>query len=575
MQQVDYIVIILYAIGIVAAGMVFSGKMKSSKDMFAAGGKSPWWVSGLSAFMTCFSAGTFVIWGGIAYKYGVVAIVINLCYGVAALLVGRWIAGVWRKAGVNSASEFLQARYGSSIVQFYTWVKGLLVMFVTGGSIYALSKVVCALMPLSEGHFLADPTTGYLSVPITSIIVCIIVVIIAFSGGLWAVLVTDVLQFIILSVSVIFVIPLIFGEVGGISSFIENVPEGFLSPVVEEYSWWFMIGWVTINFVAMGGEWAFVQRYVCVPKAKDAKKVAYLIGGLYIISPIFWMIPPLVYRVINPNADTEQAYILACQKVLPTGMIGLMIAAMASATASMATTRLNVFAGSFTEIYQRIKGHTVSEKQVVNVGRIVTIILGGIVLTGALLIPLYGYTNFIIDINTLLYIPLILPSIWGLFSKKISLWAVWVTTITGFISAYIIKFALVGDGFLTHVELFKPMVNWIADNSRITDMLSGIIVPLIMLLAFEIFSKKENEGWAKALSLKKQFETQKASTASLMPLKMIAITIFIIALAIAILALVNDEHKKLMFSFSIALAVIAYIAFKYFTKAKKALSLTD
>ncbi len=572
MQQVDYIVIILYAIGIVAAGMVFSGKMKSSKDMFAAGGKSPWWVSGLSAFMTCFSAGTFVIWGGIAYKYGVVAIVINLCYGVAALLVGRWIAGVWRKAGVNSASEFLQARYGSSIVQFYTWVKGLLVMFVTGGSIYALSKVVCALMPLSEGHFLADPTTGYLSVPITSIIVCIIVVIIAFSGGLWAVLVTDVLQFIILSVSVIFVIPLIFGEVGGIGSFIENVPEGFLSPVVEEYSWWFMIGWVTINFVAMGGEWAFVQRYVCVPKAKDAKKVAYLIGGLYIISPVFWMIPPLVYRVINPNADTEQAYILACQKVLPTGMIGLMIAAMASATASMATTRLNVFAGSFTEIYQRIKGHTVSERQIVNVGRIVTIALGGIVVTGALLIPLYGYTDFIIDINTLLYIPLILPSIWGLFSKKISLWAVWVTTITGFISAYIIKFALVGDGFLTQVELFKPMVNWIADHSRITDMLSGIVVPLIMLLAFEIFSKKENEGWAKALSLKQQFETQKASTASLMPLKMIAITIFIIALAIAILALVNDEHKKLMFSFSTALAVIAYIAFKYFTKAKKALS---
>ncbi|WP_298530828.1 hypothetical protein [uncultured Algibacter sp.] len=571
MNKIDYIVIILYAIGIVVAGMVFSGKMKSSKDMFAAGGKSPWWVSGLSAFMTCFSAGTFVIWGGIAYKYGVVAIVINLCYGIAALLVGRWIAGVWRKAGVNSASEFLHARYGASIVQFYTWVKGLLVMFVTGGSIYALSKVVCALMPLSEGHLLADPTTGYLSVTITSIIVCIIVVIIAFSGGLWAVLVTDVLQFIILSVSVIFVIPLIFGEVGGISAFIERAPEGFLSPVVEEYSWWFMIGWVTINFVAMGGEWAFVQRYVCVPKAKDAKKVAYLIGGLYIISPVFWMIPPLVYRVIKPNVDTEQAYILACQEVLPVGMIGLMIAAMASATASMATTRLNVFAGSFTEIYQRIKGNTVSEKNIVNVGRGVTIILGGIVVAGALLIPLYGYTDFIIDINTLLYIPLILPSIWGLFSKKIGLRAIWITTITGFISAYIIKFALSNGGFLTDYNFFEPVVLWIAENKRITDMMSGIIVPFVMLLAFEFLSKKENQGWARALSLKQEFEAQKASTASLMPLKMIAITVFIIALAIAVLAFLNTEHKSLMFLFSIALTVIAYLAFRSFTKAKKAL----
>tara|TARA_Y100000588_G_scaffold299437_1_gene320753 strand:- start:1595 stop:1945 length:351 start_codon:yes stop_codon:yes gene_type:complete len=116
MQSLDYIVIVLYVVGIIVAGFVFMGKMKTSKEMFAAGGQSPWWVSGLSAFMTQFSAGTFVVWGGIAYKYGVVAIAINLCYGVSALFVGWLIAGVWRKAGVDSASEFLQLRYGGSIV---------------------------------------------------------------------------------------------------------------------------------------------------------------------------------------------------------------------------------------------------------------------------------------------------------------------------------------------------------------------------------------------------------------------------------------------------------------------------
>ena len=69
--------------------------------------------------MTMFSAGTFVVWGGIAYRYGVVAIVINLSYGVAALVTGWLLAGVWRKAGVDSASEFLQLGYGSSGGQFY------------------------------------------------------------------------------------------------------------------------------------------------------------------------------------------------------------------------------------------------------------------------------------------------------------------------------------------------------------------------------------------------------------------------------------------------------------------------
>ena len=48
-----------------------------------------------------------MVWGGIAYKYGAVAIAINLCYGVSALLVGWLLAGVWRRAGVDSAAEFL------------------------------------------------------------------------------------------------------------------------------------------------------------------------------------------------------------------------------------------------------------------------------------------------------------------------------------------------------------------------------------------------------------------------------------------------------------------------------------
>ena len=136
--------------------------------MFAAGGEAPWWASGLSGFMTMFSAGTFVVWGGIAYEYGIVAVFINLSYGVAAMLVGWFVAGRWRSRGVASASEFLQLRFGQSIVQFYTWFKGTVGLFAMGGSIYALSKIVCALIPLDVEHPLVDPATGHLSVTVTS-----------------------------------------------------------------------------------------------------------------------------------------------------------------------------------------------------------------------------------------------------------------------------------------------------------------------------------------------------------------------------------------------------------------------
>ena len=561
MQSIDYIVIILYILGIIGAGMVFAGRMKSSREMFSAGGQAPWWVSGLSAFMTMFSAGTFVIWGGIAYRYGAVAIFINLGYGVAALLIGWFVAGHWRKLGVDSASEFLRIRFGESIVQFYTWFKGTVGLFAMGGSVYALSKIICALIPLSEGHLLLDPATGHLSVAFTSIALCIIVIIITFVGGLWAVLMTDVLQFVILTVSVVFVVPLILIKAGGVDGFLDKAPDSFLAPVAAEFSWWFIISWMLVNFCVIGAEWTFVQRYLCVPTVKDAKKVAYLFGVMYLVSPVIWMIPPIVFRTLKPDvADTEQAYILACQFVLPAGMMGLMVAAMASATASMATTRLNVFAGAFTsEVYHRRINRGASEKQLVSFGRAMTLILGCIVLAGALIIPKYGYTSFILDINTLLYGPMLMPSIWGLFSRKIGLKAVWTTVLVGFVAAYLIKFGLSESkgGFLAGVSFLRPLVEWIAEHSRIVDSVAGLVVPFCILLFLEVFRKKENPGWQRVMQTQKTFEESTLTNPSALPSRMVAICLALLAALMAILSVINREEAGTLVAIAIVLLSIA------------------
>ncbi len=558
MQLVDYIVILLYILGIVGAGMIFARKVKNAKDMFAAGGQSPWWVSGLSGFMTMFSAGTFVVWGGIAYRYGFVAVAINMCYGIAALFVGWFLAGYWRKLGVNSAAEFLQLRFGSSIVQFYTWFQGTVGIFAVGGAIYALAKVVCALMPLPEGHLLADPSTGLLSVPFTSVALCLIVILITFSGGLWAVLMTDVLQFVILVISVIFVVPLILMKAGGWNSFIERVPEGFTSPVAADFTWWFLAGWIIIHFFKIGGEWSFVQRYTCVPTSKDAKKAAFIFGAMYLISPLFWMLPPLVYRVLEPGADIEQAYILSCKLVLPAGMMGLMIAAMASATASAATSQLNVFAAAFTtEVYQRFINKDASETQLVFIGRIFTVILGLVVIAGSLMIPRYGYTRFILDITTLLTGPLVLPTIWGLFSKKIGIKAVWGTTLVGFLAAAIVKFGLATDGFLTEFSILQPVSEWVIEHQRIADLSSGILIPFFVLIVLELLSKREHPGWNRVEESKQAFHKTIAVNSSSLPAKMVAITLAAIAAVMAILALFDDSERSILFTFSIILLAIA------------------
>jgi Na+/proline symporter len=66
-QLIDYIVIFLFSGIVVAAGLSFGRSGKDMTSYFAAGGAVPWPISGLSLFMSFFSAGTFVVWGSIAY----------------------------------------------------------------------------------------------------------------------------------------------------------------------------------------------------------------------------------------------------------------------------------------------------------------------------------------------------------------------------------------------------------------------------------------------------------------------------------------------------------------------------
>lgn len=565
MALLDLVVFGLYLAGLLVMGMFFVRRMKNTGEMFAAGGQSPWWLSGLSAFMTMFSAGTFVVWGGIAYKYGLVAVAICMCYGVAALLAGWLLAGLWKSLGVQSAAEFLELRFGNSIVQFYTWLQGTIGIFGMGGSIYALSVLVCALVVLPEGSMFADPETGRLSVTLMSLAICAVVVIITFGGGLWAVLMTDVMQFIILTVAVVVVVPMLFLKTGGVQAFISKSPEGFFSPVAGDFTWWFLAGWVAVHFFKVGAEWAFVQRFVCVPTPRDARKSTYLFGVMYLVSPIFWMLPPMIYRTLEPGADPEQAYILACRLVLPAGMMGLMIAAMSSATASMVTTFLNVYAGAFTtEVYRRHFRPLASEAELVMAGRGITLLLGFVVLAGALLIPATGsYTGYILTTAAIFGGPLMLPTIWGLFSRKIGLRTLWVATAAGIGVAVLVKFGLGEGGWIAHWPRLQPLAQLAQINARVTDLVIGSLVPLLVLAAAEVIERQTHPGWERLRAFSAAAKGQAPVQSSALPALLCAWSVAAIAALMGILAILAREDMLVLgvsalILFCVAAAIFAF-----------------
>jgi len=287
MEILDYITIAVFAAGIMFVGSLFSSTGKNMKSFFAGGGNVPWWISGLSLFMGFFSAGTFVVWGSIAYSMGFVAVTIQLTMAAAGFAVGLLIAPRWNKTGCLTAAEYITRRYGASTQKLYTYIFLFISIFTTGSFLYPIAKIieVAAGIPLSSSILILG-------------VFCMIYVSL---GGLRAVVVTDVLQFIILFAAVIIVIPLAFGEVGGVPEFLARVPEGFFTLFAGEYNWVFIVAFMLYNLFFLGGNWAYVQRYTSVRTPRDAKKVGVLFGVLYTFSPILWMLPPMIYRVFEPG----------------------------------------------------------------------------------------------------------------------------------------------------------------------------------------------------------------------------------------------------------------------------------
>ncbi|MDD3033452.1 MAG: sodium:solute symporter [Bacteroidales bacterium] len=592
MGSLDYIVILFYFIGLIAVSMVVSRKIKSSEDMFIAGRNSSWWLSGISSYMTIFSASTFVVWGGVAYKSGIVAVVVAICLGFASLIVGRWISGKWRKLRIKSPGEFLTVRFGHGTVSFYT-ISGIIGRAIhTAIALYAVAVVMCGLIKVPDGSFLAssgltgDSAAGYLSIWWALLILGAVTLVYTIAGGFLAVLMTDVIQFGVLLAVVVFMIPLSFNAVGGVGEFLSRASEipGFFSGTSENYTWVWLFLWIFLNVAMIGGDWPFVQRYISVPTVKDAKKSTYLIAFFYFLTPLIWYLPTMIYRVmepglaldVDPTAMTfngEHAYVNMSKLVLMNGVVGMMLAAMLSATLSNVSGTLNVYANVFTyEIWGHSeKNKRADEKKRIRVGRTFTFIFGLAILGISLLVPFAGGAErVVVTILTMVICPLYIPSIWGLFSKRLSgnqlIWSMAVTWVVGFAAKFTIPTSVLSGSLL--------------------ESISGMVLPVVILLCMELWSKSKgitNKGYEAIenytdpnAEIEPGVEIKKSVKGySHMAISVFCITIAAIALLLIGLIVVEDpktlavKNIVMWFIASILIMVTGYMVYRIVDNKRK------
>lgn len=522
MPALDYIVIVLFALMILLAGMSFSGSGKSMISYFAAGGALPWWLSALSLFMSFFSAGTFVVWGSIAYEFGWVAITLQWMMALGGFFIGAYIAPRWRKTGVLTVGEFIGNRFGAQLKQFYSYLFLLLSFFTTGAFLYPVAK----LFNVSSGF----------SVEISIVAIGLLIIAYTTAGGLWAVVITDVLQFVILSAGLIIIVPLAFQQIGGLGQFTSSVPEDFFRLTNGEYTPWFLFAFLFYNTIFIGGNWAYVQRYTSVACESDAKKVGWLFGALYLISPILWMLPPMIYRTLEggnlTGLENEGAFLLMCKRVLPSGLLGLMLGGMIFATASSVTTTLNMSAAVFTnDIVKKFKS-SISDKSLMYVARGSTIVMGLITIVVALLVPkLGGIVEVVLSVGALTGAPLFAPPIWALFSNRQTTSSIITTTLVGLAINCFFKFVC------------PPLLGFSLDRAQ--EMLVGVLVPVLILGLFELFLPLKTTlsmpGSPVATGTKSQ-----ATAQNQFALKVMGTTLLITGLVIAGLGIMADTGRMLV-----------------------------
>jgi len=229
-------------------------------------------------------------------------------------------------------------------------------------------------------------------------------------------------------------------KVGGIGNFIRNSPEGYFSLTSAEYGWPYLLCSLLMFSLAYSSvQWALIQKYYCVPTERDAKKVGYLVAGLYFVTMPLMFIPAMAARqFLGHVEDTNLVYPLLCTQLLPAGLLGLIIAAMFSATMSTLSGEYNVCASVLTnDVYRRLIRPGAGDKELVFVGRAMTLLAGLVALVIAL--SLGGSKNDklfrnMITLFSVATAPVGVPMLLGLLWKRVTNLA----TLCGFMTGLVL-----------------------------------------------------------------------------------------------------------------------------------------
>ncbi len=372
MQLLDWIVLSLYFIMLLAIGVWAYSRVKNSADFFTAGGNLPWWLSGISHHVSGYSGAVFVAYAGIAYTHGFTLYVWwAFTVGVATMVAAFYIAPRWSRlrifASIQSPTEYLLVRYNLPTQQLIAWAGAIIKVFDTGGKLAAIAF----LLNVFSG---ASISLGIFLVGGVSLIYITI-------GGLWADVWNDFGQFIVQLLAGLLMFGMIVLKLddglSGIFGMWDRLPDAHSAFFNDPFTLSFMLVMLIINFFSYsGGTWNLATRFISSTSGKTARKAGLLSSLLYFIWPLILLYPMFASPIFFENLDDPTlSYGRMVLEFLPQGLVGLVLASLFANTLSMTASDSNTVSAVISRdilpvIFPKIKKY--SHKQSLKLARITT-----------------------------------------------------------------------------------------------------------------------------------------------------------------------------------------------------------
>lgn len=397
LSTIDWIIIVSFFIISLLIGIyTLKFSSKNSSNFFLSGRNMPWWVLGVSMVATTFAADTPGLVAGIVRKDGISGNWVWWSFLLTGMLTVFFYSKLWRRTGIKTDLEFYELRYSGRSASF---LRGFRALYLGVFFNIVIMATVC-LAAIKIGHVLF----GF-SATTSLLISCSVTAFYSMLGGLKGVLITDFVQFIIAMTGSIWASIYVVNrpEIGGIDQLIQHVnvegrldlipsfddPAVFVPLLIVPLAvqWWS----VWYPGAEPGGGGYIVQRMLASKSEKDATIATLFFNVMhYAIRPWPWIIMGLASLVIYPNlVDLQQAFpdletsfvkndlsYAAMLKLLPVGLIGIVVTSLIAAFMSTISTHLN-WGSSYVvnDFYVRFINPKASSKKQVLVGRFSILIM--------------------------------------------------------------------------------------------------------------------------------------------------------------------------------------------------------